>query len=473
MGTSDKDATARSAAVLIGNAIKAYLGERRGGNMSAVDAADELTGLYARLAHKAYQTNAYALLWPAQVARIDATIVQAADPSGAATRVQIPATQAAEYAAVAAMRESEGMDAGIDARAHWGERAAGVRGAVARSPTSKRHGVVVRKGEPLPANDDAANSLQSVKNGNPAERFNFLDTGKEDVDAHSYWVYEDAGAVNEERASVVYLAMRIAAVAMHTPPGKREHVAAEGDAAHASGRTRREGVCAGDQWQKRSHCAAHAHRRAGKDAHQAAGGTTPRPPIAWPSTSRSGPMRVDRLRRTVASAVTIPEEMATAGGNESLIDSRERVRTSMLQASVGNWDGFDLDAALAPLTAASAVRANAPTNGQTAPLNGRDVTRVSGVGLNPTTSWHPVARRNAHSGPAWSGVGYADGTTSNEKRLSYSLATPHMVEGWATLGVYSPESAHRAAGGAARGRGCRGAPAPAARVWCGSRRERR
>ena len=119
MGTSDKDATARSAAVLIGNAIKAYLGERRGGNMSAVDAADELTGLYARLAHKAYQTNAYALLWPAQVARIDATIVQAADPSGAATRVQIPATQAAEYAAVAAMRESEGMDAGIDARAHW------------------------------------------------------------------------------------------------------------------------------------------------------------------------------------------------------------------------------------------------------------------------------------------------------------------------------------------------------------------
>ena len=302
----------------------------------------------------------------------------------------------------------------------------------------------MRKGEPLPANDDAANSLQSVKNGNPAERFNFLDTGKEDVDAHSYWVYEDAGAVNEERASVVYLAMRIAAVAMHTPPGKREHVLRKVTLLTLQGEHDAKEFVPVTNGRNEAIAPHTRIDELGKMLIKLlVDYTAPTDRVAIHVSL--GPMRVDRLRRTVASAVTIPEEMATAGGNESLIDSRERVRTSMLQASVGNWDGFDLDAALAPLTAASAVRANAPTNGQTAPLNGRDVTRVSGVGLNPTTSWHPVARRNAHSGPAWSGVGYADGTTSNEKRLSYSLATPHMVEGWATLGVYSPESAHRAA----------------------------
>ena len=425
------------------------------------DVRDYIGTLMSRLAVTAYdQFGTYRLLYPMQIARIDAEIVLDAKLPDTA-RVQIPATQAAEYGAVAAVRETHGMQAGVAARGNW-SAISSVADALSNNNQHGQHsGVRVIGDDPVQRLDNVLYGLVPPGTGpdpNQWRGFSFLASGNatsHDAAAQSIWVYETEPD-REERATLVYMALRIAAAAAATPargePVVRHltllrYTGDEVDPLDGSLRARF-GVT-GEMHEQpvyRWDTAAFKVDQVARDlVRRLETSTTGADRLAIHISL--GPMRLPPVENVVEKSTGPEVDRAfPTSVQSSLVVSHKRMRASLMknlprpEAGGGSTD-VHVGQALDMLSAASAVRGGAFS--PVLNLDARDVTRVTDT--NPSVAnVKTYARYASHSTADAQGVGYADHGRGNEFNLTCSYATPYVRETWGSLGVHSPASCQRA-----------------------------
>ena len=431
------------------------------------DVRDYVATLFARLAAAAYDgRSCYRLLYPMQVARVDAeTVLRAGTPQQA--RVQVPATQAAEYGAVTAMRETYGMQAGVSARNNWqsiSSIASELMGHKNNAGVRDNSGVRVVTGPAVVAMDDVLNS--SPPGGAAvSQRFAFLNTDDDepyDVDAQSIWIYETDARVerHEERATLVYMALRIAAAAAATPalgePVLRQVTLLRyEDDTDAFATTRARDQQPVYAWSTGPFKMGEVARVLIDRLEQ---GTTGMDRLAIHVSL--GPMRLPRGPQITPKDA--PEGLEVAFprgvGSTSIVSCkrmRESLERSLPELAADPTDvekrSVRIGQTLDMLSAAGAMRGGVyirpdDLQDETYPgeaLDARDVARVTSSDPSNDTA-QKYARFSSHSRASSHGTGYADHTEAVNHSLICSFSTPGLYETWGSLGTFSPASAQRA-----------------------------
>ena len=443
------------------------------------DAKSRLRELHEELAAAATVTSSlagsrpvaeYRLTLPRQVAQINAEIAHEADMlSDQGVVPQLPLLQTLEYAAIAALREDEGMAAGSDLRAEWIRL---VRLCDALSPNgADEMGVLVARAETT-VREPPISSVTLSSNSLTASEGRFDDLEKEPdrehvSDARTIVITELSNAASQaghpNRATVVYLACRLAALAARTP-GNGEDVT-----------VRSVRVVKHDAVATTAHLAI-GGVAANEDVYTAVGGEA-----AFPHhDDEKGPFApVDLAKRIVASihnhvlstdrlaivvalgpvrlapvsvsvrAGTFPEKFEPSN-ETSVVTSIGRALDTLQVCMPGNdnWDerARKQRASVATALAAAGVFRDGEAGPDGTRAIARDVARVSTENLDKFKLMD-IARNSAdHREPAVVGMGYVDaGDAKAGRRMLVSSSTAHLKEAWGTFGVYSPESAHRAA----------------------------
>ena len=455
------NATEETVSAFVGpDELEALIAERSAQRDPALDLNDnvvKLDNLHRALADTAFENSRCKLTLPRQVAQIDAAIAHAAGKDEEnPVRAQLPLLQTVEYAAVAALREAEGMAIGSDVGVEW-ERL----DTLAVSGRDDRRVTDVGVKLATVAHNPPLGSVRvKTSQGNPFDFVRSNGTVKDDKDVteRTFVIYEPGGEDSAlrlgrpNRATVVYLALRLIALATRTPGNgarpvvravsllkfKEAHLALDEDEYDLIDASAGQVYTIGSTASQAKPVDVPTIALEIVQLMQKHATSTDRLAIAV----ALGNMRltnVDDVRKRVTFDAKFP---ATGGANTSVIVSQQWTLDA-LQASVpGNstpaWAGGER-AVRAPIVAALAAAGVARGNDVA-----RDVVRVSAPGLGKGTT-RTIAHKQSHRDPAALGLGYVDAEEFNNKRVTLSASTAFVKEAWGVAGIHSPESAHRAA----------------------------
>ena len=424
--------------------------------------------LHKRIAREAFDAEheqRYKLTLPRQVARLDAkTLLESGDES----RPQLPLSQTIEYAAVAAIREAEALEMGTDVSAEW------VRFSAMCDAVSPRNGgpgmgvVVAREANQRVTTTTLVRGARVALNGggDVSNRFRDLQPWallSRRVSAHTFVLCEHDGADlvasrgPPSRATMVYMACRLIALASRTAPAASASVVRAVTVQRRalkqddSDLTKYEDIVA-DRGSAVQYPYTAATRKPVDIAKVA---------LRIVDEMRTHATSVERLAIVVAlgpmqlEPYTDPKTLYEPSfptqfprsDTTSVVTSLQSTRASLSESGPDTAEHSHVELAQRTPVAVAQAAADVMRAGSAGGLISRDAMRVAEWGLINKISGPSIARQtNTHREVPPLAIGYIDSVDDlDEQRVGMSASTPFLHEAWGTMGLYSPDSAHRAA----------------------------